>query len=82
MPFIHFQGKKDGYVKYEQSAQHIKNWVAYNGCGSVNTTTGKYDVNDNTSDYHVEYNSGKVPFHFYGVKEAGHIPNMTLEEML
>ena len=77
VPFIHFQGKKDGYVKYEQSAQHIKNWVAYNGCGSVNTTTGKYDVNDNTSDYHVEYNSGKVPFHFYGVKEAGHIPNMT-----
>lgn len=77
VPFIHFQGKGDTYVRYEQSAQHIKNWVAYNGCGYANTTTGKYDVNDNTSDYHVEYNSGKVPFHFYGVKEAGHIPNMT-----
>ena len=77
VPFIHFQGKGDTYVRYEQSAQHIKNWVAYNGCGSANTITGTYDVNDNTSDYHVEYKSGKVPFHFYGVKNAGHIPNMT-----
>lgn len=77
VPFIHFQGKGDTYVRYEQSAQHIKNWVAYNGCGSANTTTGKYDVNDNTKDYYVEYKSGKVPFHFYGVKNAGHIPNMT-----
>ena len=77
VPFIHFQGKGDTYVRYEQSAQHIKNWVAYNGCGSANTITGTYDVNDNTKDYYVEYKSGKVPFHFYGVKNAGHIPNMT-----
>lgn len=78
VPFIHFQGKGDNFVRYEQSAQHIKNWVAYNGCGSLDKSEGTYDVN-NTSDYHVEYNKGKVPFHFYGVNGAGHIANMTYD---
>ncbi len=76
VPFIHFQGKNDGYVKYEQSAQHIKNWVAYNGCGNATTTTGTYDQ-ATAADYYVEYTNGKVPFKFYGINGAGHDPNMT-----
>ncbi|MCI6509473.1 MAG: alpha/beta hydrolase-fold protein [Prevotella sp.] len=76
VPFIHFQGKNDGYVRYEQSAQHIKNWVAYNGCGNATATTGTYDQ-ATAADYYVEYTNGKVPFKFYGINGAGHQANMT-----
>lgn len=75
VPFIHFQGKNDDFVRYEQSAQHIKNWVAYNGCGDATTTTGTYDQ-ATAADYCVEYTNGKVPFKFYGINGAGHQANM------